>query len=265
VLLEGADAFWLAFVVLLAYECLDKHGTFVLRLVWHAGGWSVLLPSPALRMRDGHLEFHGPLDWLRVEVCVNWLRVEQEQPAEAMVSEAKPTAAEIVAVPAPFDAAALHSLRIPVAVLASSLLLVLPLTALVFGVSNWLLAAISLIYASAAWLGWCLVRLGAACPEVRPALRSLGLEIFFCPLFGIGAVRKATKLLLPQSMVHYRDGLSPSEWPQLVAWVDGQLKPLEAYWQDKPSGGAADDTRMQWRARFVAARAFYTETVHAAQ
>jgi len=147
---DGAEAFWLAFVALLAYECLDKQGPFELRLVQGAGGWTCRLP--ALRIRDGYLAFHGPLDWLRVELCVNWLRVKDVAPAP-VARTATPQN--------------LHALRWPIGALALALLVVFPLVAGLGSVANWapanlLLVAIGLIYGSAAWLAWSLGRFGAA-------------------------------------------------------------------------------------------------------
>lgn len=256
---DSADAFWLAFVVLLAYECLDKHGAFVLRLTAQSGGWGCRFSIAALRIRDGYLEFYGPLDWLRVEVCVNWLRVQHSERTVAVVHEVD--AATSVGAG---SVSGLQVLRRPIAALAGGLLVVLPLSAWFFGVSNALLLAIGFIYTSAAWVGWCLVALGKAFPSARGALRSLALEIFFCPLFGIGAMRKAARLLLPKSIVDYRDGLAEGEWLRLCGWIDTQIQPLEAYWQDA-SPSTDDDVRGQWQARLAAARDFYKGTCNAAE
>ena len=256
---DGADAFWLVFLGLLAYECLDKHGAFVLRLTAQPGGWGCRFPMAALRIRDGYLEFYGPFDWLRVEVCVNWLRVHHAELTTEVVHEVD--AATSVGAG---SASSLQALRLPVAALASGLLVVLPLSAWVFGVSNALLLAIGFIYASAAWVGWCLLAQGKAFPSARDALRSLALEIFFCPLFGIGAMRKAARLLLPKSIGDYRDGLAEGEWLRLCGWIDTQIQPLEAYWQDA-SPSTDDGVRGQWQARLAAARDFYKGTCNAAE
>ena len=250
---DGAEAFWLAFVALLAYECLDKQGPFELRLVQGAGGWTCRLP--ALRIRDGYLAFHGPLDWLRVELCVNWLRVKDVAPAP-VARTATPQN--------------LHALRWPIGALALALLVVLPLVAGLGSVANWapanlLLVAIGLIYGSAAWLAWSLGALGRQAPAARGALRSLGLEIFFCPLFGLGAMRKAAKLLLGANLAEYRDVLAAGEWQRLAAWTDGQLRPLEAYWQDVPASPEGDPAKSAWQARLAAARQFYGEAADAAR
>jgi hypothetical protein len=257
---DSADAFWLAFVVLLAYECLDKHGAFVLRLTAQSGGWNCRFPIAALRIRDGYLEFYGPLDWLRVEVCVNWLRVQHAE-LKAAVDHEVDAATSVGA----DSVSSLQVLRLPVAALASGLLVVLPLSAWVFGVSNALLLAIGVIYASAAWVGWCLVAQGKAFPYARDALRSLAIEIFFCPLFGIGAMRKAARLLLSKSIVDYRYSFAEGEWLRLCGWIDTQIQPLEAYWQDASPSTDGDDLREQWQARLAAARDFYKGACNAAE
>ena len=249
---DGAEAFWLAFVALLAYECLDKQGPFELRLVQGTGGWICRLP--ALRIRDGYLAFHGPLGWLRVELCVNWLRV-KDVAAESVARTATPQN--------------LHSLRWPIGALALALLVVLPLVAWLGSVANWapanlLLVAIGLIYGSAAWLAWSLGALGRQAPAARGALRSLGLEIFFCPLFGLGAMRKAARLLLVAQLADSRGALIEGEWQRLAAWADRQLRPLEAYWKDVPASPEGDAAKSAWQARLAAARQFYGETADAA-
>ena len=250
---DGNEAFWWAFVALLSYECLDREGAFGMRLVWSPGGWRCLFPLSALRIRGGFLQFHGPLDWFRVELAVNWLRVQCIEPEAESMTEGDGAGQMSARV------ASLLRLRFPILMLALSLLAMLPAVAWFAGVSNWLLLAIAMIYGSAAWLAWRLNQLGKAVPEIRTALRSLGLEIFFCPLFGLGALRKAAKLALPGVIVAYRGALAAGEWPRLGAEIAARLVPLEAYWSVGDS-----DVQRRWQSSLAAARTYYLETGDAA-